>query len=60
LPAILDNAAGTCPDGKNAALQCVWQHPLLTQKRLAGLSGAALYQIDAAEGAAVIGQLKPQ
>jgi hypothetical protein len=28
LPAILDNAAGPCPDGKNAALQCVQQYPL--------------------------------
>jgi hypothetical protein len=28
LPAILDNAAGRCPDAKDAALQCVQQHPL--------------------------------
>jgi len=27
---------------------------------MAGFSGAALYQIDAAEGPAVISQLKPQ
>ena len=31
-----------------------------TSPLMAGFSGAALYQIDAAEGAAVISQLKPQ
>ena len=24
LPAILANATGTCPDGADAALQCIW------------------------------------